>query len=278
MENKTPGLTILILIFEPLLLVVTLISLFFLRGKMGIPDLLWLWFGIIVFSIASFLFFLILFIIALVKRNLRTTYWTPLLLVACLVFLAQAILMFTSPYVMQPKFVEVPVEYVETESVITAEEPGAVEAITAKEIPAEEVTEQKTKTNIFEIGDTFKIGDLQFTINSVRTAESDKYNNKPSEEGYIFLFIDTTIENLGSKELYIHPNNNFRLVDKNGRNYNFAWAEGKGSIEGNLGPERKISGEQSYGIPKDINEYELEVFNREIMGSSIAIVTISISQ
>jgi len=278
MENKTPGLTKLILIFEPLLLAVTLISLFFLKDKLVLPNLLWLWFGIIIFSIASFLFFLILFIIALAKRNLRTTYWAPLLLVAFLAFLAQAILMFTSPYVMQPKFVEVPVEYVETETVKSAEVSGVTEATTAKEIPVEEVTEQKSKTNIFEIGDAFKIGDLQFTINGVRTAESDKYNNKPSEEGYIFLFIDTSIENLGSKEVYIHPNNNFRLVDKNGRNYNFVWAEGKGSIEGNLGPGRKISGEQSYGIPKDINEYELEVFNREIMGSSIAIVTISISQ
>jgi len=278
MENKTPGLTKLILIFEPLLLVVTLISLFFLREKMGIPDLLWLWFGIIIFSIASFLFFLILFIIALTKRDLRTTYWTPLLLVACFAFLAQAILMFTSPYVMQPKFVEAPVEYVETESVITAEEPGAVEAITAKEIPAEEATEQKAKTNIFQIGDTFKIGNLQFTINSVRTSETDKYGNRPQEEGYIFLFIDTTIENLSNKEVYIHPDNNFRMVDKNGRDYNFVWAEGKGSIEGILAPGRKISGEQSYGIPNDINEYELEVFNREIFESEVAIVEITLNQ
>ncbi|MBM3713011.1 MAG: hypothetical protein FJW56_06200, partial [Actinobacteria bacterium] len=128
MENKTPGLTKLILIFEPLLLAVTLISLFFLKDKLVLPNLLWLWFGIIIFSIASFLFFLILFIIALAKRNLRTTYWAPLLLVAFLAFLAQAILMFTSPYVMQPKFVEVPVEYVETETVKSAEVSGVTEA------------------------------------------------------------------------------------------------------------------------------------------------------
>ena len=77
---------------------------------------------------------------------------------------------------------------------------------------------------------------------------------------------------------YIHPDNNFRLVDKNGRDYSFVWAEGEGSIEGILAPGRKITGEQSYGIPKDINEYELEVFNYGAVESEVAIVEISIIQ
>jgi len=119
---------------------------------------------------------------------------------------------------------------------------------------------------------------LQFTINSIRSSETDKYENRPTEEDYVFLFIDTTIENLGNKEIYIHPDNNFRLVDINGRDYSFVWAEGKGSIEGTLAPGRKITGEQSYGIPKDINEYELEVFNHEAVESEVAIVEISIIQ
>ncbi len=259
MENKTPGLTKLILIFEPLFLVVTLISLFFLRDKVALPDLLWLWFGIFIFSIASFLFFLIIFIITLVKKSLRVTHWAPILFVSCIIFLVIALLMITGPSVTQPQFIEFPVGYVETAPITLTE--------------AEEV-----ESNIFEIGDTFKIGDLQFTINSVRIAESDKYNIKPSEKDYMFLFIDTTIENLGNKETYIHPNNNFRVVDKNGRNYNLAWAEGKGSIEGTLGPGRKISGEQSYEVPKDINEYELEVSNPELFMSSVAIIEISVSQ
>jgi hypothetical protein len=100
-----------------------------------------------------------------------------------------------------------------------------------------------SEINIFEIGDAFKVGDLQFTINGVRTMEADKYNNRPFEEGYVFLFIDTTIENLGNEEIYIHPSYNFRLVDKSGRSYNLVWAECKGSIEGILSSGRKISGE-----------------------------------
>jgi len=274
MENKTPLLTKLIVIFEPLLLVGSLIAFYFLRGKMALPGILWLWFALIIFSSASFLFFLIVFVIALIKKSLRVTYWTPVLFVSCIAFLVLALLMFTGPSVIQPQFIETPAEGVEDVPGTTAE----VEKVEAETTTLSEETEEKAETNIFKIGDTFKIGDLQFTINSVRTSETDKYSNKPSEEDYIFLFIDTTIENLGNEETYIHPDNNFRLVDKNGRDYSFVWAEGEGSIEGILAPGRKIAGEQSYGIPKDINEYELEVFNYEVPGSEVAIVGISIGQ
>ena len=274
MENKTPLLTKLIIIFEPLLLVGSLIALYFLRGKMALTGILWLWFALIIFSSASFLFFLIVFIIALIKKTSRVTYWVPVSFISCIAFLVLALLMFTGPSVMQLQFIETPVEGVEAVLSTNAE----VEKVETQTTTLSEETEKKAEINIFKIGDTFKIGDLQFTINSVRTSETDKYSNKPSEEGYIFLFIDTTIENLSSKEAYIHPDNNFRLVDKNGRDYSFVWAEGKGSIEGILAPGRKISGEQSYGIPKEINEYELEVFNRELPESEVAIVGISISQ
>jgi len=272
MENKTPGLNKLIVIFEPLLLVASLIAFYFLRGKMALPGILWLWFALIIFSSASFLFFLIVFIIALSKKSLRATYWTPFLIVPCITFLVLAVSMFVIPQTMQPQFIETPVEGVEAVPITTVED-EKVETETT--IPSEE-TEEKAETNIFEIGDTFKIGDLQFTINSARTSETDKYSTEPSEEDYTFLFIDTTIENLGSKSIDIYPQDYLRLVDKNGRNYNFAWAEGEGSIQGNLAPGRKISGEQSYGIPKDINEYELEVSG--LFESEVAIVRIYISQ
>ena len=274
MENKTPGLTKLIVIFEPLLLAASLIAFYFLRGKMALPGILWLWAALIIFSAASFLFFLVVFIIALSKKSLRATYWAPFLIVPCITFLVLALLMFVGPSVMQPQFIETPVEEVEAVTSTTAE----VEKVETQTTILSEETEEKAETNIFEIGDTFKIGDLQFTINSVRTSETDKYSMEPSEEDYIFLFIDTTIENLGSKSIDIYPPDNFRLVDKNGRNYNFGWAEGKGNIQGTLAPERKISGELGYGIPKDINEYELEVSNRGLFGSEVAIVRISISQ
>ena len=275
MENKTPLLTKLIIIFEPLLLIASLTAFYVLKGVMKLPDgLWWFWEALMVFSVASFLFFLIVFIIALIKKSSRVTYWVPVSFISCIAFLVLALLMFTGPSVMQPQFIETPVEGVEAVLGTNAE----VEKVETQTTILSEETEKKAEINIFKIGDTFKIGDLQFTINSVRTSETDKYSNKPPEKDYVFLFIDTTIENLGNKEANIYPENNFRLVDKNGRDYSFVWAEGKGKIDGILAPGRKISGEQSYGIPKDINEYELEVSNREVVGSGVAIVEISISQ
>jgi len=258
-----------------MLLAATFISFYFLRDTMGLPEgFLWLWIALIIFCSVSFLFLLVIFIITLVKKNLRITYWVPVSFISCMAFLVLAALMFIGPSIMQPQFVNLPVGEVETSS-SSLEEVGNEDAETAMQ---PEETEESVGISIFEIGDTFKIGDLQFTVNGVRTSEADKYSNKPPEESYVFLFIDTTIENLGNEEEYIHPDNNFRLVDKNGRDYSFVWAEGEGSIEGILAPGRKITGEQSYGIPKDINEYELEVFNYGAVESEVAIVEISIIQ
>ena len=98
MENKTPGLTKLIVIFEPLLLVVSLIAFYFFRGRMVLPgSLSWLWIALIIFFSASFLFFLVVFVIALLKKSLRATYWNPVFFISCIVFIVIALLMFMIP-------------------------------------------------------------------------------------------------------------------------------------------------------------------------------------
>lgn len=254
MENKTPGLTKLIVIFEPLLLVGSLITFYFLRGKMALPGILWLWFALIIFSSASFLFFLIVFVIALSKKSLRATYWTPFLIVPCITFLVLTILMFVIPQTMQLQYI------------------GDVEA----EEPSGEAKEP-SGIKLYEVGELIEVGDLIITVNSVRTTEKEDY--EMLDESYILLFVDISLENTGVQELYINTYDNFRLVDKNGRNYKMAWSEkAKGSIEGVLGAGRKIAGELCYGIPTDIEEFEMEISdpNPGMFKTEIVVINISL--
>jgi len=124
MENKTPGLTKLILIFETMLLAVTFISFYFLRDTMELPEgFLWFWIVLIIFSSVSFLFLLVIFIITIVKKNLRITYWVPVSFISSMAFLVLAALMLIGPSIMQPHFVDLPFEEVET-SYSSVEEVG----------------------------------------------------------------------------------------------------------------------------------------------------------
>lgn len=257
MENKTPGLTKLIVIFEPLILVGSLITFYFLRGRMALPGILWLWFALIIFSSASFLFFLIVFIIALSKRSLRATYWAPFLIVPCITFLVLTILMFVIPQTTQSQSIR----GVETEEFVKGVK-----------------TEEPSGIKLYEVGELIELGDLIITVNSVRTIEKEEY--EMLDEGYIFLLIDISLENTGIQELNISTYSNFRLVDKNGRNYKTAWSEkAKGSIEGWLGAGRKIAGELCYGIPADTKEFELEISdpNPETFKTEIVVININLN-
>ena len=148
------------------------------------------------------------------------------------------------------------------------------EQVTEKKI--EEAMEETPKTEIFEIGDTIKMGSLQFKVNSVRTSEGDEFS-KP-DEGNVYLCVDITIENISNEEETISSLLMFKIVDKDGRSYDMAiFADAEGSVDGSLGVGRKMTGELSFEVPKDINEFELEI-NPEIFGTGIAIVRIPIKK
>ena len=87
-KEKPVAFTKLILIFESSLLV---FSLFFLG--IGLKVFL----GI--FLMGSFLFFLVLTLISLFKRNLRTTFWLPIVFIACIMSLIIFIVVVNIPFV-----------------------------------------------------------------------------------------------------------------------------------------------------------------------------------
>ncbi len=280
MENKTPGLTKLILIVESALLAVTLVSFYFLKEVMKFPEgVFWLWMALAAFSAASFLFFFIVLIISLVKRSLRATYWTPLFFTFTIVFIVLAVLIVIGPGIMQPQIIEIPVSetIAEAEIVEETESSQAEEKTNSQQVEAETSSEPE-EIKVYNIGDLVEIGNTTVMVNGVRTLEKDEWDEQ-TEEGYIYLLVDVSIENKGNNDVYIDTYMNFRLVDKDGRNYKPVYAEkARGHVDGPLSPGRKIAGELGYGIPQGVNEFELEIKDpdQQMMASGGEIVLISI--
>lgn len=134
----------------------------------------------------------------------------------------------------------------------------------------EQKEDDAPKTEVFNIGDVIKMGDLTIVANSVRT---DKGNDfiKP-DEGNIYYIVDVTIENKGEEEATISSLAMFELYDDEGYNYSITVGpDTKGKVDGNLGAGRKMRGELAFEIPADAKGLEL-VFEANIFGKGQAII------
>lgn len=118
--------------------------------------------------------------------------------------------------------------------------------------------ETTPKTEVFEIGDSVKAGNLVFTVNSVRTDKGSEFI-KP-DEGNIYYIIDVTVENTGDESEIVSSMIMFRLFDSEGYNYSITFGpETKGQLDGEVSPGRKIRGELVFEIPEDSTGLELEI-------------------
>lgn len=107
---------------------------------------------------------------------------------------------------------------------------------------------------VFSAGDTVKYGDLHITVNSLRTSQGSTYF-KPDND--IFLIVDLTIENRGSKAGSVSTMLSMSLVDADSYKHDIAiFADTKGSVDGQLGPGRQVRGEIAFDVDKH-DHYEL---------------------
>ncbi|MBC2723324.1 DUF4352 domain-containing protein [Desulfosporosinus sp.] len=133
--------------------------------------------------------------------------------------------------------------------------------------PTTPAPEPKNKN--YAIGDTFKLGDLQYKVNGIRTTNGNQVM-KP-KDGNTFLLIDLTIENQGNVESQVSSMMSFKLVDKDGRGQEYsigAMTDGKGQLDGSIASGRKLSGELGYEVSKGSQTYELEVISSPINGET----------
>lgn len=133
-----------------------------------------------------------------------------------------------------------------------------------------EVKSEQQET--FKVGETVKMGDLEFTVNGIRSDEGGDFY-KP-EEGNVFLIIDATIKNTGQDSNALSSLIMFKLYDSEFYEKDMSiFADTKGSLDGELGAGRTMRGEIAFEVGKDETEWEF-IFEPNVFGFGQAIYEI----
>lgn len=105
-------------------------------------------------------------------------------------------------------------------------------------------TTQKTE---FEIGETAEVDGVKITINGTRILEGDDFFEP--DEGTQWIAVDFTFENTTDESVYIAGIFDIALKDENGREKEMnIWGDLSGSVDGDVLPHEKLSGEKSFVI------------------------------
>ncbi len=135
-----------------------------------------------------------------------------------------------------------------------------------------------TQQEMFVLGETFKIGDLQYRINSVRTLEGDGEVIKPPSNGKTFLIVDLTIENLGNADVEVRSNIGFKLKDQDGQRQDAstrAHLAVKDAIDGTIKAGGRKTGELGYEVSKETGVFMLTIIP-DPLSSKAKIATVKI--
>lgn len=128
----------------------------------------------------------------------------------------------------------------------------------------------------FNVGDTVKMGDLHFTLKGVRFSKGDEYW-KP-EKGKKWIVFDCTLENVGSESESISSLMMFNVYDPEGYQQDIAFPDDlKGSLDGELGAGRKMSGEVAFEVDAEETSWEF-IFEPNVFGFGQAIFDISVDE
>lgn len=126
------------------------------------------------------------------------------------------------------------------------------------------------QTDVFNIGDTIKSGDIYFTINSAREVPGSEFMSP--DEGNIWYAVDITIENKGQESFNSSSLLMFSLIDSEAYNHNITIGPNlNGSVDGEIAPGRKLRGEVAFEIPKESKGLELEI-DPSVWGTGLIIV------
>lgn len=128
---------------------------------------------------------------------------------------------------------------------------------------------------VFLIGNSVKMGDLIFTLNSARWCEGDEYF-KPNE-GERWLVLNCTIENKGDESEIISSLLMFTLYDEESYSRDIElFADTKGSLDGELGAGRTVRGEIAFTVEEGQTQWEF-IFEPNVFGFGQAVYKITLN-
>lgn len=128
-----------------------------------------------------------------------------------------------------------------------------------KQISTSSTTNQKT----FVVGETFKIGDLQYKFNAIRTSNGNENCVRAPKFGKTFLLINLTIENQGSAAVEVRSMIGFKLYDSDGRTQAFSMSATQAvtcAMDGTLSAGGKMTGELGYEVLKGAQTFKLAIY------------------
>ncbi|MDQ0257770.1 hypothetical protein J2S74_005232 [Evansella vedderi] len=133
----------------------------------------------------------------------------------------------------------------ETEEDATTEEEDAT---TEEEEATEEIIEED-----LSVGDTINFNGLHITLNGVRTSEGEEFF-EPDRD--FFFILDMTIDNTTDEAAHVSTMLQMTLVDPDGYSQDMDFfADTRGSLDGEVGPGRKMAGEISFDV-EDADYFE----------------------
>ncbi|OPF52720.1 hypothetical protein BH721_05530 [Clostridium baratii] len=154
-----------------------------------------------------------------------------------------------------------------------SDEPSKVASSESNEENKENNKPDEKKEEVFKIGDTVKVKDYEITVNKVSTSKGNEIS-KPAN-GNEFLKVDITIKNISDKEQTVSSVLMFKVVDKEGRECKQEiFADSNGTLDGQVGAGRKITGEYTVEVPKNSKGLELE-FNSSFIDNKQVIVKLN---
>ncbi|MBC2725187.1 DUF4352 domain-containing protein [Desulfosporosinus sp.] len=131
----------------------------------------------------------------------------------------------------------------------------------------------------YVMGEEFKLGTLQYKINSIRTSDGNGHLFKSPRSGNTFLLVDLTIENQGNVDIEVRSKIGFKLKDLEGKKQKVSLGANlavKEAINGTIKAGGKMTGELGYEVSKSARSFELTVIP-DPLSSKTNIATVSIS-
>ncbi|HZJ02972.1 MAG TPA: DUF4352 domain-containing protein [Thermoleophilia bacterium] len=128
----------------------------------------------------------------------------------------------------------------------------------------------------FAVGETVKMGDVQFTVNSAHWDTGGEFAQP--DPGTQWLLIDATLENTSSESAQISSMLMFKLMDEQGYSRDMSLiADTKGSLDGELGADQMMRGQLAYVVDEGQTQWEL-IFEPNVFGSGQARYVITADQ
>lgn len=119
----------------------------------------------------------------------------------------------------------------------------------------DEQPSKKNEPKVYQVGDTVEISDFHITLKGARISHGNEWLGP--DEGEKWVVVDVEVENISNKSKSVSSLIDFALYDQDSYKCDISLnIDAKGSVDGEIGPGRKIAGELTYSVPEDHSEFE----------------------